>query len=323
MFQKQIFRIKNKKLRAILSLIFVAGRAEYFMADMLPLIIGMFLGLASLSQNDFTQYVNNNLHMLIIGLLITICAHYVAVWANDLGDYELDKSKSELPTSVDLIGKTMLWGFVFLCLIIGSILITYLSFINRTYIYAILWILGIGITLAYSCEPLRLKKYLLLNELTRGAPLVILLPFGYSLVTLSFSIPLLLYTLGIAINLFGLFMVGEVWCYQDDKEQINTIGTVYGWRFSLNLSIPIMPLGMLMMVLGYCLLADLTNIYHLLYLIIWIITTLLILIVFILKIYSKRKDYEAIEGKCGLFTKVGTTSFWLSAAISVIVLTYI
>lgn len=325
MFQNRIFRIKNKKIRAVLSLIFVAGRAEYFMADMLPFLIGIFLGLALLSGNDFTYYVNNNLHILLYGLLITICGHYVCVWANDLGDYELDKGKSELSQAVDFIGKGRLWACVLLMFVIGSILLTYISLINNTYIYALLWILGIGITLAYSCEPLRLKKYLLLNEITRGAPLVILLPFGYCLVTLDFSIPLILYmyTAGIAVNLFGLFMVGEVWCYQDDVGHINTVGTVYGWHFSLNLSIPIMLLGMFLMMFGYYILADMANLYHLLYLIVWVIAIILIMIIFFVKIYMKRRDYEAVEGKCGLFTKAGTTSFWLSAAISVIILTFL
>ncbi len=320
MFQNRIFGIKNEKLRAILSLIFVAGRAEYFMADMLPLTIGIFLGLASLNQNDFTQYLNNNLHVLIIGLLITICAHYVSVWANDLGDYELDKGKSELPQAVDFIGKRRLWIYTLISFMLGSILIIYISLINKTYIYAMLWILGIGITLAYSCEPLRLKRYHLLNEITRGAPLVVLLPFGYYLVTLAFSIPLLFYATGLAVNLFGLFMVGEVWCYKDDKGYINTIGTLYGWRLSLNLSIPIMPLGMIMMMIGYYKLADMKNLFQQIYLIIWVIILIAIMCVFLLKIYSKRKDYDAVEGKCGLFTKAGTITFWLSAAISVIVI---
>ena len=323
MFQNRIFRIQNKKVRALLSLIFVAGRAEYFMADMLPFSIGVFLGLASLSGNDFTYYLSNNLHILIFGLLITICAHYAAVWSNNLGDYELDKDKSYLPSSVDLIGKERLWTCVLLSIIIGTILIAYLSLINNTYIYAILWTLGIGISLAYSCEPLRLKKYLLLNEITRGAPLVILLPFGYYLVNLNFSIPLALYTIGLAVNLLGLFLVGEVWCYKDDMGHIDTIGCVKGYRFALNLSIPIMPLGMSIMMLGYYNLADMTNLYHLLYLIIWIIALTSIMSVFLLKIYLKREDYDAVEGKCGVFTKAGTTSFWMSAVISVIILAFL
>lgn len=323
MFQDRIFRIKNEKVRAVLSAIFVTGRAEYFMADMLPLLIGIFLGLASLTGNDLTYFLSNNMHILMYGLLITICGHYVSVWANDLGDYELDKNKSELPQAVDFIGKERLWGCVLLMFIIGSILITYISLINNTYIYAILWILEIGITLAYSCEPLRLKKYLLLNEITRGAPLVILLPFGYYLVTLDISIPLILYTIGIAVNLFGLFMVGEVWCYKDDVRHVNTFGTRYGWCFSLNLSVPIMILGMLLMTFGYYILADMANLYHLLYLIVWIIAIIGVMTIFFVKIYAKRTNYEQVGDKCGLFTKAGTTSFWLSAAISVMVLAFL
>lgn len=320
MFQDRIFRIKNERIRAILSAIFVAGRAEYFIADMLPFLIGLFLGLALLSGNNITYFLDENGYILILGLLITICGHYVSVWANVLGDYELDKDKPELPQAVDFIGKKILWGCVVLMFTIGSILITCISLINNTYIYVILWILGIGTTLAYSCEPLRLKKYILLNEITRGAPLVILLPFGYYLTTLDFSVPLVLYTVGLAVNLFGLFMVGEVWCYQDDRGHIKTIATVYGWRFSLNLSIPIMPLGMLLMMIGYCILADMANLYHQLYLIMWITAVILIMTIFLIKIYLKRQDYEAIKGKCGLFTKVGTTCFWASAAISVMIL---
>jgi len=324
MFQNKIFKIKSKGLRTVLAAIFVAGRAEYFMADMLPYITGVFLGLSILSESDRIQYIDNSWYILLYGLLITICAHFADVWANNLGDYHLDKKfKPELPNSVDLIGKKRLWIFVTISIIIGTLLIIYISMINNTLIYIILWIIGMGIGLAYSCEPLRLKKYLLTNAITRGLPLIILVPFGYYLVTRNFSVPLVLYTLGIGTYLLGSFFgPGDAWDYKDDKGEIKTVGTVYGYLFGLHLSMFLMPFGAVLMMAGYSYLLSFSKIQTIIYLIIWICIIIITMLIFTLKIYLKRDNYDEIEAKCGLFTKAGTTIFWGTAAIGVIILAF-
>lgn len=319
MFDDTIVKIKNLSLRKILALFLVCGRAEYFSADMLPYLIGIFLGISVLDPVNSHQYVVENGYLLLYGLLIVICAHYLAVWSNNLGDYDLDKGfKSALSDSIDLIGKKRLWTYVLISGMIGTFLVTFLSLLKNTSIYMILWMIGVSVALAYSCEPLRLKKYIIANEITRGVPLVVLLPFGYYLVIQNFSAPLALYTLGLAINLIGLFFIGEIWCYKDDKGNVNTVAVVHGYKFTLNLGVLLIPLGIVLMIWGYSHVMSSSS-YPIFYVAIHVLASIVIMGVLVKEIFLKRNDYDAIEAKCGLFTKAGTTSIWASAVIGLLV----
>jgi len=47
---------------------------------------------------------------------------------------------------------------------------------------------------------------------------------------------------------------------------------------------------------------------------------IVIMTLFLAKIYRRRHEYDTIEGKCGWFTKGGTTIFYLFSALSTVVL---
>lgn len=300
------------------ALFFVAGRPEYFLADLLPFASGVLIGWATL-RIDVVTFWKTNYEFILLGLAATILAHFATVWANDLGDYELDKDKSHLPQAVDIIGKHVLLYITITTIAINTFIILYMCVMKQNYIYLSLWAIGIITTLSYSCPPARLKKYLYLNEITRGLPLVILLPFGYFLVQQKIELPIVLYTIGLAINLLGLFLVGEVWCYVDDIGQIHTIATVFGYIRSLSLSRPIMLAGIFFMWTGYFLLAytlGQVDILSISYLIFWIVCIVVIFFLFNYHIYQQRKEYVSIYNKCGFFTKAGTSMIWFLMAIS-------
>jgi hypothetical protein len=320
MFHDQIFRIKSKTLKPFLAAIFVAGRFEYFMADMLPFITGIFLGLSCISYAVPYQRV-------VIGLAITICAHYISVWANVLGDYELDKRyKSYLPKSVDIIGKRNLIIAIIFMLLLGTSLILYLVSIVG-FVILILWIVGIFFAFAYSNEPLRLKKYIAIGDFSRGIQLVILLPFGFFIIahytdfSMTDIVSLLFYTIGLSINLFGLFLIGETWDWKDDIGFVNTFATKYGYKMCLNGAIILMPLGIALMMIGYFIKMSFSNNLQLVYLILWIILSIIIIGIFYYYIYSEKDHYEKIEIRCGIFTMAGTTAIWCLMAVSCYVLT--
>jgi len=318
MFEDTIFKIKNQTLQKMLALFLVCGRAEYFAADLLPYLIGVFLGISLLNPPNLYQYVLENAYVPLYGLLAVVCAHYIAVWSNNLGDYNLDKVfKSPLPNSIDLIGKGKLWIYILVSGVIGTFFIGYLSVLKETIVYMVLWAIGVGVALAYSCEPLRLKKYIVANEITRGTPLVVLLPFGYYVVVQNSSLPLVLYTLGLAVNLLGLFMIGEIWCYKDDKGHVNTVAAVYGYKLTLNLGVLLIPLGIILMIWGYSFVLSSSS-YAIFYLVIHAIVAGIIMGVLIKEIFLKGEDYDAIKAKCGLFTKAGTTSIWVLAAVGLL-----
>ena len=320
MFHNQIFRIKSKMLKSILAAIFVAGRFEYFMADMLPFITGVFLGLSCISHNTIPW------KHILMGFVITVCAHYVSVWANVLGDYELDKKfKTYLPNSVDIIGKRNLIIAIAFMLLIGTFFIIYLTF-TVGFVILVLWIIGIFFAFAYSNEPLRLKKYIAIGDFSRGIQLVILLPFGFFIVahytdfSMSDIMSLLLYTIGLGINLFGLFLVGETWDWKDDIGFVNTFATKYGYIVCLNGAIILMPLGIILMMIGYSIKIPFPNILQLIYLLMWIVLSFIIMGIFYNYIYSKKAQYERIRSKCGIFTMAGTTAIWSLMAASTIIL---
>jgi len=316
MFHNKIFGIKNKSLKSFLAAIFVAGRFEYFIADMLPFITGVFLGLSCISRDNLPY------RQILIGLIITICAHYVSVWANVLGDYELDKKfKSYLPKSVDIIGKqNLIIGIVFMVLL-GTFFIIYLTF-TVGFVILVLWIIGIFFAFAYSNEPLRLKKYIAIGDFSRGIQLVILLPFGFFIVahytdfSMSDIVSLLFYTVGLGINLFGLFLVGETWDWKDDVGFVNTFATKYGYKVCLNGAIILMPLGIILMMVGYFIKMSYSNVLQLIYLLLWTVLSCIIMGIFYHYIYSRREQYERIESKCGIFTMAGTTAIWSLMAAS-------
>lgn len=316
MFHNLIFRIKNKSLKSFLAVIFVTGRFEYFMADMLPFITGVFLGLSCISHNIIPW------KHILTGFAITVCAHYVSVWANVLGDYELDKKfKTYLPNSVDIIGKRNLIIAIAFMLLLGTFFIIHLIF-TVGFVILVLWIIGIFFAFAYSNEPLRLKKYVAIGDFSRGIQLVILLPFGFFIVahytdfSMSDIVSLLLYTIGLGINLFGLFLVGETWDWKDDVGFVNTFATKYGYKVCLNGAIILMPLGIILMMIGYFVKMSYSNALQLIYLFLWIVLACVIMGIFYHHIYSRKERYGRIESKCGIFTMVGTTAIWSLMAAS-------
>ena len=317
MLHNQIFKIRNKLLKSFLAAVFVAGRFEYFMADMLPFITGVFLGLSCITYHYTSVY-----WQILTGLIITISGHYISVWANVLGDYELDKKfKSYLPKSVDIIGRRNLVVGIAAMVVLGTFLILYLASTAGS-IVIILWMIGVFFAIAYSVEPLRLKKYIAIGDFSRGIQLVILLPFGFFVVAhhVIFSIndlvSLLLYTIGLGINLFGLFLVGETWDWKDDVGLVNTFATKYGYVACLNGALLLIPLGIILMMIGYYLKISFSNVLQFIYLLVWMISTFIIMWIFHHYIYSQRKNYDRVENYCGVFTMAGTTAIWSLMAIS-------
>ena len=308
-------------LKSILAAIFVAGRFEYFMADMLPFITGVFLGLSCISHNIIPW------KHILMGFVITVCAHYVSVYANVLGDYELDKKfKTYLPKSVDIIGKRNLVITIAFMLLLGTFLIIRLAF-TVGLVVLVLWIIGIFFAFSYSNEPLRLKEYVAIGDFSRGIQLVIPLSFGFFTVahytdfSMSDIVSLLLYTIGLGINLFGLFLVGETWDWKDDVGFVNTFATKYGYLACLDGAIILMPLGIILMMIGYSIKISFSNVLQLTYLLLWIVLSCIILGIFYHYIYSKKERYERIESRCGIFTMAGTTAIWSLMAASCYMLT--
>ena len=322
MWRSKILELNHPWLRKVLTAFLIAGRAEYFMADMLPFVAGILLGIGDvLSESEGLRL------RLVVGLVVTVCAHYTSVWANVIGDYELDKKfKKYLPSAVDVVGGRFLAIGILFTVTVGTLLIIYLARLTSLILLVFLWIIGIFFALAYSNKPLRLKRYVFAGDFARGIQLVILLPFGFFVATGSnFSTKglaaLALYATGLGVNLLGLFLVGECWDWKDDKGLVETVATRYGYKRSLKWSGPLIVFGIGLMMIGFVVKGEpFGNYLHATWLLIWLFLTICIMLAFYLKIYSRKDDYHAIENACGLFTKAGTTAIWGLMAVSCAIL---
>lgn len=304
----------------IKALFITGGRIEYFTADLTPFLTGFMLGLADYQiRNQKAPAGFLPFGAFLAGLLIIICSHYFTVLANVYADYEMDKKfKSGLSDSVDIVGKKkmliIIWGYV----LISFLLILLLSLWRHKWILMALWAIGTFWALTYSFEPLRFKRIVILGDIARGLPIVITMPFGYYLLGGEASSLLICCTAGIGVNLFGLFLVGEVWDWKDDQGIVNTVAVTWGYKAALNASMFLIPAGMLIWLAAFK--AAHGGIAMQMYF--WI--GLCILFLFMLdlgvQVYRKRNCYDDIEAHCGIVTKVGTTVLWLAELAGAVIL---
>lgn len=293
------------------ALFITGGRIEYFTADLTPYITGFLLGMADCRINGKEAPAGVfSAGVFLAGLLVIICSHYFTVLSNVYADYEMDKRfKSELSDSVDIIGKKKMLLIIWLYVAASFLIVLLLSFLLDRRILLVLWAIGAFWALCYSFEPVRFKRIVILGDIARGLPIVITMPFGYYLLGGGTSGLLLCCTAGIAVNLFGLFMIGEVWDWKDDKGIVNTVAVTWGYRAALNIGMIFIPAGMLIWTFAF-------KLAHVgmgmqIYFCVGIAVLALFMLDLWLKVYRKRSDYDAIEAHCGLLTKAGTTVLWL------------
>lgn len=305
--------------RFLKALFITGGRIEYFTADLTPFVTGILLGFADYRMGN--RGIRDGIPLaavFVLGLLTVICSHYFTVWANVYADYEMDKRfKSELSDSVDTVGKGKLLSAIWLFVLAGLILIVALSLLLERWILTVLWAVGTFWALTYSFEPIRFKRTVILGDIARGLPIVITVPFGYFLFGNGFGNGLgigmgsLLFwcTAGLGINLFGLFMIGEVWDWKDDQGIVNTVAVTWGYRAALNIGMVFIPAGALCWLFSYRAAHGGTamRVYF------WAGMAVLALFMtdLVLRVYRKRGNYDAIEAHCGIVTKAGTTLLWV------------
>ncbi len=297
--------------RFLKALFITGGRIEYFTADLTPFVTGFLLGLADYRMGNHGTGDGGHLAaVFILGLLVVICSHYFTVLANVYADYEMDKRfKSELSDSVDTVGKKKMLLVTWLFVLAGLIIIMFLSFMLNKWILTALWILGTFWALTYSFEPIRFKRTVILGDIARGLPIVITVPFGYFLLGNSVGSLLFWCTAGLGINLFGLFMIGEVWDWKDDQGIVNTVAVTWGYKTALNIGMFFIPAGALCWLLAY------KTAHGGLAMQIYFGAGMAILVLFMmdlgLRVYRKRDNYNDIEAHCGILTKAGTTLLWV------------
>jgi hypothetical protein len=307
----------KKNQPSLLKALFIdAGRIEYFCADLTPYFIGIVLGLAA-SKIDIMNL--SVLKLFLEGLLLVILAHFAAVYSNVYSDYELDKRfKPELPAAADTIGLSRLKLIFLVITLLGTIVAFDLSYTLGKSKLFIFWLIGIGLAHIYTLEPIRLKKYPFIGDIGRGIPIIIPMLLGFYLFSDTDNGVLLYNFIGIFVNLMGLFLIGEVWDWKDDKGFVRTLAVAFGYRKALSYGFLLIPCGIAIWILGNCIIYPLDEVY--LCSLIGIFLLFAFMLYSNISIYKYRYDYDKIEHKCGMITKVGTSFMWLYQLISAVII---
>ncbi|MDR0606369.1 MAG: UbiA family prenyltransferase [Bacteroidales bacterium] len=306
----------KRRIKLIKALFYDAGRIEYFCADLTPYFIGVILGFAVSGIDIINPYV---LKLFLEGLLLIVLAHFAAVYSNVYSDYELDKRfKPKLPAAADIIGLSQLKLIFSIITLIGTIVAIDISYTLVKVELFIFWIIGVGLAHIYTLEPIRLKKYPFIGDIARGIPIIIPMLFGFYMFSDNDNGVLLYNFIGIFVNLMGLFLIGEVWDWKDDKGFVCTIAVVFGYKKALLYGLILISCGIAVWTIGNCLIYPLKVIY--LYSIVGIFLLSCFILYSIMNIYKHRFDYNKIEYKCGMITKIGTSLIWLYQLIGAIII---
>jgi 4-hydroxybenzoate polyprenyltransferase len=217
--------VDSSRIKAFLRI----SRANLLMASIGHATLGLFLGAGSLED------------LIYVGVPLYILLHYsiafLACNVNCLYDYEVDKRyKRYMSDSVDIFGKKSLKTMIFIEIFGALILIGYF-FLAGHFIAATAGLIGIFGALAYSAEPIRIKK--------RGfaSPMPILLLYtlpligGWFIYKDTLEMYFVIFLVGYVLMNEGYTLVNMCEDYSEDKEEgISTWAHIFGLKDTLKLA---------------------------------------------------------------------------------------
>lgn len=233
-----------RNIKAIL----IAGRYEYILADITPYLIAAFISLETL------QNLLNNLELFILGLIVMFVAHFIGTHINTLSNYASDLiDKPRLSRSVDIIGERNLLRMFLTELILGTLLVFYLTLYLQRLILLILWWIGCFFAIGYSIRPIRFKRQPFLGIISRVIAIYVApILFGWFLFRQTLSFHILLIALGYAIAIGGMFPAGELKDYWGDlKHGDITASIALGPKKATITSLILVPLGGIILILTF------------------------------------------------------------------------
>lgn len=176
-----------------------------------------------------------NRDIILLGALLGGISHLLGSQINCLADVAIDrhhKHKCSLAAAVERLGARGLWtAFVVESIIALGLTIIIVIVVGKPWLLGI-WLTGWVLAVAYSLEPIRLKRRGFLNPISL-VTIIYFLPFSFGYQALNDridvgSLPLMT---AIGLQLFGLFLMNEVEDVPEDRSQyVLTPCVKYGVR---------------------------------------------------------------------------------------------
>ncbi len=205
----------------------VVSRLEYLGAG-----IFFLFAVATLSARTFDRLIVQ-LPWVALGCLLWLCCHLLGSQVNCLSDCEVDTGpKAHLPVAVNAIGQRFLWGAIAAESLAALVIAVAFSVKQSSVVPAALFVVGWGLTMAYSLEPLRLKRRGFLSPLSLSLVLYGLpVALGYSTLTSGSEPGILALLVGVGVQMFGVITMNSFADMREDRlANIATPFVLYGPR---------------------------------------------------------------------------------------------
>lgn len=219
---------------SLIKAFFIVSRYEY-----IPVGTFIAFAIAALASGSWIR-LQENMFLIILGILLGYLSHMLGSQINCLADYDLDKDrKLRLAMSVNRLGHRRIWCFIWAESILALFICLYMVWLTGKPILTVLWIIGWGVAMGYSIEPLRFKRRGFLNPFSLTLVIYVLpLMYGYLAVNNKIGFVMIILIIAIGFQMFSLFLMNEVEDIPEDRShKIETPCVRYGiW--------PIVPIAM-------------------------------------------------------------------------------
>ena len=173
----------------------------------------------------------NSAVLFLASATVLVLSYLQGVHINMLSDYAIDRNyKRFLPDAIDTLGRNTFKAIFLIECIAAFFLVLFLSILLRRVVLLVLWLIGVSIGLAYSLEPLRLKRNPVLNSTSLILVLCIFpMVWVYFIFASSITVAFGLFCVGMTLGVIGFVVPTELEDYPEDKEaRIRTPTQVLG-----------------------------------------------------------------------------------------------
>ncbi len=252
------------KIKEAVHLYITVSRWEFLPAVFIGIFIGILVGANSINS----ILAVSTFPFILEGLFIFVLLFNMGFMVNCWADWKVDELyKTRLYHAVKKIGRRELGIIILVHILLSIVLAFHLSIVlQRIEISILVWI-GIFLGVAYSIEPIRLKKRGILHSIV--ALPIFFIPGVYSyflvsslLITDLYTIFFLLGAAGITIGHYALILVSQAEDQPVDKKMgLLTPAVKWGLYRTITLSFLLNVIGSLLAIFAFMGLFLLTNIW--------------------------------------------------------------
>jgi len=171
-----------------------------------------FLFLVAALASGSWRILGAHAHLVLWGSAVWYLSHLIGSQVNCLADRDLDRdNKPKYANAVDQLGSRAIWSFIFAESLLALLVVVHMVRLTGRFALGLLWGIGWLASLAYSLEPLRLKRRVLWNPLCLLLILYSLpVAFGYVALTDQWKTPAIIILTAIGLQMLSLMLMNEV-----------------------------------------------------------------------------------------------------------------